>query len=71
MQISDMQTGDLVHLANGELVLVEEIRRATDASLTLRLTPGRGAAWWTAPMAPTAQLQGRLAARPTAAEERH
>jgi hypothetical protein len=59
-EINRLSSGDLLQLADGELVLVEEIHYVSDETAQLQLADGAGSSWKTAPMRLTARIQGRV-----------
>ena len=59
-EINRLSSGDLLQLADGELVLVTDVIRLSDETAQLQLADGAGSSWKTAPMALTARIQGRV-----------
>jgi len=59
-EINLLSSGDLLKLADGELVLVEEIHHVDDETVQLQLADGAGSSWTTAPMLATARIQGKV-----------
>jgi len=59
-EINRLSSGDLLKLADGELVLVEGIENVNDGLVQLQLADGQGSSWTTAPMSPNARIQGRI-----------
>jgi len=59
-EIHRLSSGDLLKLADGELVLVEGVQNVSDGLIQLQLADGAGSSWTTAPMLATARIQGRV-----------
>jgi hypothetical protein len=59
-EINRLSSGDLLQLADGELVLVEGIQFVTDETVQLQLADGAGSSWTTAPMRADARIQGKV-----------